>query len=166
MLLAHALAFGWGGIPVIWSGDELAMENDPRWADEPGHESDNRWTHRPRLTGADLDRRADTDSPAGRMFAGQQALVRARARVPHLDASVGSEIAPLADPSILPVLRRHPLGPMLGLYNVTDGWRPFPAWRLAELGIAEPWDALADAGVRAGDDGNLWLAPYQAMWIV
>ncbi|HST49138.1 alpha-amylase family protein [Jatrophihabitans sp.] len=166
VLLAHALTFGWGGIPVIWSGDELAMPNDPHWAEEPGHQADNRWTHRPRLTGADLDRRADLTCPAGQVFAGLRALISARARVPHLDASVGSEIGPLADPGILPVLRRHPLGAMLGLYNVTDGWRPYPAWRLGELGIGDPWDALADAAVRSGDDGNLWLAPYQAMWIV
>ncbi|MBV9823495.1 MAG: alpha-amylase, partial [Actinobacteria bacterium] len=166
LLLAHALAFGWGGIPVIWSGDELAMPNDPDWAAEAGHAGDNRWTHRPRLTEADLKRRADPTSPAGRVFAGLRALIAARARLPHLDASVSAEIAPPADPGILPVLRRHPLGAMLGLYNVTDGWRPFPAGRLAEYGIAEPWDALAGAKVRAGDDGNLWLAPYQAMWIV
>ena len=166
VLLGHALAFGWGGIPVIWSGDELALPNDPHWADEPGHESDNRWAHRPRVTDADLERRADPGTVAGRMFTGVQALVRARARVPHLDASVSSEIASLADPGILPVLRRHPLGPLLGLYNVTDGWRPFPFWRLGELGIADAWDAIADAAVTPGEDGNVWLAPYQAMWIV
>jgi amylosucrase len=166
MLLAHALAFGWGAIPVIWSGDELAMVNDPRWAAEPGHGSDNRWTHRPRLTEADLARRADPADPAGQVFAGLRALAQARARVPHLDASVGSEIAPLADPGVLPVLRRHPLGALLGLYNVTDGWRPFPRWRLDELDIAEPWDALSNSRIKAGEDGNLWLAPYQAMWIV
>ena len=36
--LAHALVLGWGGIPVIWSGDELGQPNDPLWAGEPGHE--------------------------------------------------------------------------------------------------------------------------------
>ena len=166
VLLGHALAFGWGGIPVIWSGDELGLLNDPDWAAEPGHENDNRWAHRPRLTEATLARRSDPGTVAGRLFTGLRALVQARARVPHLDASVSSEIAPLADPGVLPVLRRHPLGPLLGLYNVTDSWRPFPFSRLEELGIADAWDALSDTGVRRGEDGDLWLAPYQAMWIV
>jgi amylosucrase len=166
VLLGHALAFGWGGIPVIWSGDELGLPNDPDWATEPGHSNDNRWAHRPRLTDADLDRRSDPSTVTGRLFTALQALIQARARVPHLDASVSSEIAPLADPGILPVLRRHPLGAMLGLYNVTDGWRPFPLARLDELGIAEAWDALSDAAVPRSQDGNVWLAPYQAMWVV
>ena len=43
------MILGWGGLPVIWSGDELATPNDPDWAQEPGHESDNRWAHRPAL---------------------------------------------------------------------------------------------------------------------
>src|SRR5665811_2242645 len=48
-LLAHAIIFAWGGIPVLWSGDELAMLNDPAWGAEEGHVGDNRWAHRPRL---------------------------------------------------------------------------------------------------------------------
>jgi amylosucrase len=36
VLLGHALIAGFGGLPVIWSGDELGMANDPRWAAEPG----------------------------------------------------------------------------------------------------------------------------------
>ncbi|MDQ1739071.1 MAG: amylosucrase, partial [Pseudonocardiales bacterium] len=166
VLLGHALAFGWGGIPVIWSGDELGLLNDPDWAAEPGHQNDNRWAHRRRLTEADLARRSDPGTVTGQLFTGLRALVQARARVPHLDASVSSEIAPLADPGILPVLRRHPLGPLLGLYNVTDSWRPFPVARLDELGIADAWDALSDTAVPPSEDGNVWLAPYQARWIV
>jgi amylosucrase len=166
MLLGHALAFGWGGIPVIWSGDELALLNDPDWAAEPGHESDNRWAHRPRVTDADLERRRDPATVTGQLFAGLRALIQARARVPHLDASVSSEIAPLADPAILPVLRRHPLGVLLGLYNVSDSWRPFPLSRLDELDLADAWDAISDTAVKRSEDGNVWLAPYQAMWIV
>ncbi|NUR08415.1 MAG: alpha-amylase, partial [Nocardioidaceae bacterium] len=49
ILLAHALVLGFGGLPVIWSGDELALLNDPDWADEPAHADDNRWAHRPAL---------------------------------------------------------------------------------------------------------------------
>ena len=43
------------------------------------------------------------------------------ARLPHLHASVAAEVPEVADPGILPVLRRHPLGALLEVYNVTDG---------------------------------------------
>ena len=65
ILLAHAIAAGWGGIPVIWSGDELGQPNDPDWAAEPGHEEDNRWAHRPRLDWTRAAARHDLRHRAG-----------------------------------------------------------------------------------------------------
>ena len=70
---------GWGGIPVVWSGDELAQPNDPGWADEPGHAADNRWASRPQLdAGGRAPPRPHHPSPAG-AFAGLAHLARARA---------------------------------------------------------------------------------------
>ena len=57
-LLAHAIVMGWGGVPVLWSGDELGLPNDPFWADEPAHAGDNRWAHRPRLPWKVAEQRA------------------------------------------------------------------------------------------------------------
>ena len=42
------------------------MANDPDWADEPGHETDNRWAHRPRMDWARAEQRSDPHRcPAG-----------------------------------------------------------------------------------------------------
>ena len=72
IFLAHAIVAGWGGVPVVWSGDELGQPNDPDWAGEPGHEDDNRWAHRPRL---DPERAARPPRPADR---GRQGVLRPR----------------------------------------------------------------------------------------
>ena len=77
-----------------------------------------------------------------------------------------AEVLELSDPGVLPVLRRHPVGPFLGLYNVTEQWRSWPAHRLAELGLGDARDVLAGGPVRPGDDGSLELAPYAALWVV
>ncbi len=71
-----------------------------------------------------------------------------------------------SDPGVLAVLRRHPLGPFLALYNVTDEWRPWPGHRLDELGLGQAHDLLAGRDVAAGADGNLWLAPLASHWLV
>jgi amylosucrase len=163
--LAHAIVMGWGGIPVIWMGDELAMVNDPDWAGEPGHEDDNRWAHRPRMNWTLAERRHDLSSVEGRVFAGLRHLAAVRGSLPHVEASVAAEVAAIADPGVLPVLRRHPLGPLLELFNVTDGWRPFPGWRLAELGLVDGVDALSGNQIHPGPDGNVWLHPYGVLWL-
>ena len=80
---------------------------------------------------------------------------------------MAAEVPLLSDPGILPVLRRHPLGPLLELFNVTDSWRPFPGWRLAELGLTGARDALSAATTSIpGADGNVWLHPYGVLWLV
>ena len=165
LLVAYAAVLGWGGIPVIWMGDELAQPNDVHWADEPGHGSDNRWTHRPRMDWQLAAQRNQETTVAARVFAGLQQLAQVRAGLPHLHASVASEIPELADPGILPVLRQHPLGPLLELYNMTDYWRPWPGARLDQWGLAGGIDRISGDTVQPGSDGNLWLAPYAALWI-
>lgn len=102
----------------------------------------------------------------GRVFAGLAHLAATRAALPHLHAAVPAEVLELSDPGVLPVLRRHPVGPFLGLFNVTDHGRSWPAHRLAGLGLRDARDALAGGPVRPGDDGSLELAPYAALWLV
>jgi amylosucrase len=164
VLLGHALVLGWGGVPVLWSGDELALGNDPHWAEEPGHAADNRWAHRPRLPDAARALRHDPASVEGRVFAGLRHLTAVRAGLPHLHAGTAAEVLDLADPGVLPVLRRHPVGPLVGLYNVTGTWRPWSAAALGALGVGR--DVLAGAPPEVDGGGWVWLPPYTALWLV
>ncbi len=166
LLLGHAIVFGWGGIPLLWSGDELAMLNDPDWAREEGHAGDNRWAHRPRLDWDLAKSRHDPATVVSRVFSGLAHLARVRASLPQLHASVASEVLDVDDWGVLGTLRRHPVGPMVGLYNVTQGWRPWSAARVAELGLDHPFDAISGRFVERDGDGNLWLPPYAAWWLV
>ena len=166
VFLAHAVVAGWGGIPVVWSGDELALPNDPAWAGEPGHEDDNRWAHRPRLDSGRVADRADLRTTAGKVFQGLAHLARVRAGLPQLHAAADSTVLLDTDDGVLATVRRHPSGPLVGVYNVTDSWRPFPFARFAEAGITNPVNALGAHAVYGGDDGQVLLGPYAAWWVV
>ncbi len=166
VFLAHAIVAGWGGIPVIWSGDELGQPNDPDWASEPGHEDDNRWAHRPRLDWARAEQRHDLATVTGKVFQGIAHLARVRASLPQLHAGARDEIVMDTDDGVLAVVRRHPSGPLVGLYNVTGSWRPFRFARLAEAGITTPYNALGAHDVFAGPEGDVLLSPYAAWWVV
>jgi amylosucrase len=163
--LAHAVVYGWGGIPVLWSGDELGQPNNPHWAEEAGHEGDNRWTHRPRLDPARVAARQTPSTVAGRVFGDLAVLARVRARLPHLHASVETRIGPVDDPGVLVTVRDHPVGRFVGVYNVTPEWRCWPGWRVHELGVAEAVDELTGEPLPWGGDGNVWLPPYAALWL-
>jgi amylosucrase len=166
LVLGYALVLGWGGVPVIWMGDELALPDDPRWADEPGHEGDNRWTHRPRMDRAAQARRAEPGTVEQRVFAAMRHLAATRAALPMMHAATQSQVLEPADPGILPVLRRHPEGVLLELYNVTGSRRAWPAYRLEQLGLGRHRDVLSGSDLPVDVDANIWLAPYQAVWLL
>lgn len=49
LLCGYAMVFGFGGIPLLYMGDELALLNDDQFAADPAHADDNRWIHRPEM---------------------------------------------------------------------------------------------------------------------
>jgi len=163
--LAFAVVLGWGGIPVLWSGDELGEPNDPHWALEPGHEDDNRWAHRPRLDWARAEQRDDRGTVAGRVFGDLVELVGARSRLVHLHGSVEATVGPVDDPGVFVTVREHPVGRFVGVYNVTPQTRPWPGWRVNALGVADSRDEITGEALPWGGDGNVWLPPYGVLWL-
>ena len=169
ILLAHAVALGWGGTPVLWMGDEIALGNDPGWADEPGHESDNRWAHRPRMDWERAELRHLPGTVEQRVWSGIRHLATVRSRLPQLHASIPSLVLPVVDPGVLAVARRHPLGPLVELYNFTESARSYPADLVEEhsgLRFGVGTDALTASDVGPGDDGKLRVAPHEALWVL
>ncbi|HSE70597.1 MAG TPA: alpha-amylase family glycosyl hydrolase, partial [Nocardioidaceae bacterium] len=160
ILLAHAIMFGFGGLPVIWMGDELGLLNDPDWDLTPEHAGDNRWAHRPSLPWP-------IPSDAHRIQKGVRALVASRASLPQLHASVESEVLLPRDPAVFLTARRHPLGPMLGAYNMAPEPRHVPLAVLHMLGL-DPRTVVDHITGSAPDirDEAVQLPPYAAAWLV
>jgi amylosucrase len=160
ILLAHAIVLGFGGLPVIWMGDELGLLNDPEWDSVPEHADDNRWVHRPLMPWP-------TPPDTHRVRRGIRAMTEARASLPHLHASVAAEVLDPRDPAVFLVARRHPLGPMLGAYNMAPEPRHVPLEVLWGLGLdpARAVDHLAGETPDLRDDA-VQLPPYAAAWLV
>ncbi|GAA2166297.1 amylosucrase [Humibacillus xanthopallidus] len=166
LFLAHAIVAGWGGIPVVWSGDELGLPNDPHWADEPGHEDDNRWAHRERIDWTEAASSRDPGTRAGRVFQGLAHLARVRAGLPQLHASGTTDVVVDTEDGVLAVRRGHPSGPMVCVYNVTGEWRHVSLELFRQAGIREPVDAIGGHAIYSGADGQVALSPYAAWWVV
>ncbi|WP_315127502.1 alpha-amylase family protein [uncultured Actinomyces sp.] len=170
--LANAVIYGWGGVPVIWSGDELGQFNDPNWDTEPGHETDSRWAGRPALDESRVENRHDRSTVEGRIFSDLAHLGRVRASLPQLSADVRTVVAPVDDEGVLVTYRDHPRGSFVGVYNVTPDWRSVPARRLAEYGVLGAVDALTgtvpsdSTTLEGAGDGQVSVPPYAAWWLV
>ena len=157
--LAHAIVLGFGGLPVIWMGDELGLLNDPDWATEPEHREDNRWVHRRTMPWP-------TPQDTHGIHARLRSLITARQGLPHLHASTATDVLSPRDPGVLLLLRRHPQGPMLGAYNVTD--RPAEVPHEVLRGVDLSPDHVVDriSGTAPDSRGDqMLLPPYAAHWL-
>ncbi len=157
--LAHAVILGFGGVPVIWMGDELGLLSDPDWDDDPAHAGDNRWAHRPRMPWP-------VPADVHGINADLRALVRARQELPQLHAATPAGVLDPQDPGVLLVARRHALGTMLGTYNVTDtpGQVPHDVLRAEGLDPAQVVDAITGAPPDSVRD-VLRLPAYGVLWL-
>ncbi|MBF4764762.1 alpha-amylase [Nocardioides islandensis] len=159
ILLAHAIVLSFGGLPVLWMGDELGLLNDKGWADEPAHATDNRWVHRPRMPWP-----VPTETHGIRD--GLAHLLDVRRGLPHLHAAHATEIWDPRDPAVLLVVRRSSHGPLLAAANVSDRPARVPSDVFHWLGLAagDLHDHLSGERPRFDRDG-IALAPYAAAWL-
>jgi amylosucrase len=162
----YAVAFSFGGIPLIYMGDELALRNDPGWSADPAHEHDNRWMHRPAMDWAAAARRHDPRSVEGRMFAAIRALARARSSLPALAAGGGTELLPTENRSVLAYRRVHPRSaPFLALTNFSDVSQPVDAGIIARAGLYDPAHVHSTDGQLALQAGRIELPPWGFAWL-
>jgi len=163
LLLLYALAFAFGGLPMLYMGDELGLGDDPTYLSDPDRARDSRWSHRPAMHAAAVAARHDEATTAGAVWTGMRRLIAARQQCRMLDGAASVEVVASGDRSIFAWVRRHPrFGSMLGLANVGDTVATVAPALLAILDGAPVIDVL-DAGAAAGD--LCVLAPLTVRWL-
>ena len=167
LLLLYAIAFGWGGVPLLYMGDEIALPNDQHWRSDPAYAEDNRWLHRPWMDWEAATRRHDPDTVEGRVHAGIRHLVAARRRTGALHGMAPTRPVWADDHRVLCWRRDHPrLGPMLGLANVDDADASVDATILGTVPLPEPVDALDGDRAVGLADGRIHVPKLTARWLV
>jgi amylosucrase len=161
-VLTAGIVFGFGGLPLLYMGDELALTNDYSFAENPDHADDNRWVHRPAMPWDVAERRHQPGTLEHRVWQALRHAVAVRSSLPGMDASVETEIMDPVNSGVLVFLRRAPTQTIVGVYNVTPDPQTLPRWVIALN--SQAWDALTEDTPLS--DADLKVEPYQARWFV
>jgi amylosucrase len=162
----YAVVFSFGGIPLIYMGDELALRSDASWAGEPAHEQDNRWMHRPQMNWHAAERRQDPSSLEGRVFAAIRGLSEARRSLLALRSGGSTELLPVENRSVLAYRRAHPRSAsFLALTNFSDVTQAVDAGIIARAGLYEPAYVHSSTGQLSISAGRIELAPWSFLWL-
>ena len=117
-MLLYSVAYSFGGIPLLYMGDELALRNDTGYLDDPARAPDNRWMHRPPMDWAAAERRSDPATLEGRVFGWLQRLGEVRRALPALRGGGECRVLDVGNGAVLAWRRRHPRsGTFIGLAN-------------------------------------------------
>lgn len=167
ILLGFALICGWGGIPLVYMGDELGLTNHYGYVHEPGAKDDNRWLHRPFMDWDKAARRHLPGQVESRIFEGVSTIIRARKRTPHLHAQYENFVPEVVNPQVFLHVRPHPLGNFLGVYNFSESWQQLDLNALHEykVSVPHPYDQIEQHHVFI-EDGQLRIPPYGRLWLI
>ncbi len=158
------LIASFGGIPLLYMGDEIGMLNDPSYREDPELAGDARWIHRPRMDWAAAARaEREPESPQGRILHGLRAIMARRKAIPAFAAWVPTRILDIGHPALFAFARVAEDGPVTCVFNFTEGEEWVGAWalRLAEGSLV---DALTGAALALEHD-QLRVPPLGALWI-
>ncbi len=167
ILLGHALIASYGGIPLIYMGDEIAMTNDYSYLDVPEQAHDSRWIHRPTMDWAAVHAAQsglEEATPQARVLAGSRHILARRKATPHLHGGYPTRIRDCGNAAVFAFARITPTGNMLCLFNFTETWQQVGGQWLRDQGVTRFHDAISDSTVPLVDDA-LVLPPFGRVWL-
>ncbi|MCI8698514.1 MAG: amylosucrase [Oscillospiraceae bacterium] len=126
----HAMVFLQTGLPLLYSGDELAQVNDYSYKDDPNKAEDSRYLHRGRMRWELADHAGDPSTPEGRVFQGLRALGELRRTHRAFGAEADVWTLDTGDDGVLAIGRYLDGQKIVGVFNFTPEDRT----------VTFPWD--------------------------
>jgi len=81
ILLLHGMILAFGGIPLLYYGDELGKLNDYSYQDDPGKSNDSRWLHRPTIDWEEAGKRNVSGTVEYRIFSALKRMIAVRKEI-------------------------------------------------------------------------------------
>jgi amylosucrase len=166
LILLHSVIYSYGGIPLIYMGDEIALPNDWSWQADPVSARDSRWMHRPYMDWKAARRRYDSTTIEGQVFAALVRFADARRRLVALRSDTESRPLQTDNTHVLAYWRRHVRGGrLLALANFSEHPQSVDAGVLGAAGLTEPVTALSSDGPVGAYAGRLHLQGLGYAWL-
>jgi amylosucrase len=162
--LVYGVMFAFPGIPLVYMGDELALDNDRAYLDDPEKADDSRWIHRPAMPWSLAAQRSVEGTVEHRVYSTIREYVELRCNEPAMSAGGELWVQPYPDTAVLGWVRRHPFhGRFVGLANFANREARVPSESLRLAGLAAPQLLLGEPRFEGGE---LVLPPYGMSWYV
>ena len=171
ILMMHGIVVAFGGIPLLYYGDELGTLNDYSYQQDENRSNDSRWIHRPLMDWDRAERRHEHGTPEHRIFTGLKHMIGVRKEIPAFSDFNDRELLHPDNLHLFAFLRSHPQKPsdhVLVVANFND--RP-EHMDLGVLGDRERFEAgqltdlITGAPVEITQSNTIEIPPFGILWV-
>ncbi len=157
-LMLHALLLSFSGVPVLYSGDEIALENDYSYHADPMKAADSRYLHRGAMNWDAAAERRTPGSVEQQVFDTLRTLEELRAGHRVFEARADAWLPDTGDNSVLAVGRYYDGEKFLGIFNFSDGERTLDlGWELGDYTDLLTGQSVDKSRLTVPSGGFLWL---------
>ncbi|MBR6185903.1 MAG: Beta-galactosidase C-terminal domain [Clostridia bacterium] len=156
--MLHAFMFTLSGVPVLYSGDEIAQENDCTYHDDPLKREDSRYLHRGDLDWEKVELRNQKDTPESKVFSAITNMEQQRAHHAVFDTDADTWLLDTGSDQVLGIGRYYRGEQLLALFNFSAEEKT--AWLRDEKSYVD----LIDGG--RADAGRVVLPPHGFRWLL
>ncbi|MDW3195973.1 MAG: alpha-amylase family protein [Cytophagales bacterium] len=167
ILMLHAIVLSYGGIPMLYMGDELGLLNDYTYELDPAKVADNRWMHRPKMNWEKASNRSNNHSVEGRIYLDIQHMIQVRKQISQFRDQNNTYLIDFGNQHVLGFIRYNSEGKVVCIFNLNDHEEWIPLDILKEQGI-DVGSGIKDqmTGDKVGTPyDQIRLKPYQFHWI-
>lgn len=107
ILLLHSMIFSFGGIPLLYYGDEIGTLNDDSYKDDPYKKGDTRWVHRPSIDWEKADLRNTPGSVEYQIFIALKRMIAVRKEIEVFADFNNRELIEVENPHLFVFGRYH-----------------------------------------------------------
>ncbi len=115
--MLHAFMFTLSGVPVLYSGDEIAQENDNSYHDDPLKREDSRYLHRGDMNWKKAALRKRETTVEGKIFSAVTGMEKLRAEHPVFDTEADTWLLDTGSDRVLGIGRYYRGEQLLALFN-------------------------------------------------
>lgn len=109
ILLMHSMILSFGGIPLIYYGDEIGTLNNYDFTQDESKGGDSRWIHRPQIDWERAELRHKRGTPEQRIFDGLKKMIAVRKTIPAFADYNNRDLMDTGNPHLFVFMRSHPL---------------------------------------------------------
>ena len=165
--LMHGIILSYGGIPMIYAGDEIATLNDYSFLKDIARSDDNRWMHRPQTSWETAMRRHKKNTPEHKVFSTLQHMILLRKSIREFADENNTYLVETSNEHVFAFQRLGEDSSTLIIANFKDADQEVYAHLVlpqTEINPFQMVDLLTEKKVRI-KDGRLALKPYQFYWL-